>query len=145
MRKLHQCLIHLINNAVDHGIEKPAQRLSAGKIETGLLVLSGERVNGTLRIRLNDDGKDIDADEIKKRIISNFGLTETMANALCETELSAYLLKPGFTTKVDATELSGRGVGLDFVNHTVTEMGGNVEITPRAGGGTEVTLTLPDK
>lgn len=145
MRKLHQCLIHLINNAIDHGIEEPAQRLTAGKIETGLLILSGERINGTLKIRLSDDGRGLDVVKIRKRLISDFGLTETEAEALCEAELSAYLLKPGFSTKTDTTELSGRGVGLDFVNHTITEMGGNTKILPLAGGGTEVTLTLPDK
>lgn len=143
MRKLHQCFIHLINNAIDHGIESPEKRLKAGKIETGVLVLSGEKHPDSLIIHISDDGDGLDINRIKSFITSRYNLSDDEVNKMQKNELYQFLYKPGFTTKSEVSMLSGRGVGMDFVNHTITALGGTVNIETAAGKGTTVTLSIP--
>lgn len=143
MRKLHQCLIHLINNAIDHGIEIPEERLRQGKIETGMIILSGHTTENEIIISFEDDGKGIDLNGIRKRLHSHYNYSETDTDKMSDNELFTFLLIPGFSTKEVATEISGRGVGMDFVNHTIKEMGGTISLKSARGKGTTVTLTIP--
>jgi signal transduction histidine kinase len=146
MRLLHQCLIHLINNAVDHGIEPPEERRTLGKLEKGILVLSGNTTReNTLVITFSDDGRGVDAGAIKRKAVSMYALNPATVDAMAEHDLYAFLFKPGFTTKQQATDISGRGVGLDVVQHGIAKLGGSVAIESASGKGTTIRLAIPQK
>ncbi|MDG5815072.1 ATP-binding protein [Chitinispirillales bacterium ANBcel5] len=143
MRKVHQCLIHMINNALDHGIESPEERAQNGKMESGLLVLSGLADEKNYRITISDDGRGIDINSVKTKVAEIFNKTEEEMNNMNQSELLGYLFEAGFSTKDRTTEISGRGVGMDFVSHTVKKLNGSVEINTSKGKGTEIVLVIP--
>jgi signal transduction histidine kinase/CheY-specific phosphatase CheX len=143
IRTIHQCFIHLIDNAIDHGIELPEERLKAGKIENGVIVISGKKENNSYIISFEDDGRGIDIEAVKEKIKNSYSLSQNEIEKLSLEELYAYLFKPGFTTCSTVTLLSGKGVGMDFVFHTLTKIGGNVKIKSEEGKGTAVTLIIP--
>jgi two-component system chemotaxis sensor kinase CheA len=143
VRAIHQCFIHLINNAIDHGIELPEVRLKSGKIENGVIVISGKRENDIYIISFEDDGRGIDIPAVKERIVSSYCIKTEDVDKLSLEELYRYLFKPGFTTRSTVSMLSGRGVGMDFVYHTLTKLGGDVKISSEEGRGTIVTLSIP--
>ena len=144
MRPLHQCLIHLINNAVDHGIEPPEERVKCGKLENGIIVLSGNVVReNNLAFTLADDGRGIDLKAIKRKAVAMYALDPPAVDAMTEKDLYAFLLKPGFTTKDQATDISGRGVGLDAVYHAIVKLGGSVAVESVAGKGTTIRMVVP--
>jgi|WetSurMetagenome_2_1015567.scaffolds.fasta_scaffold26240_1 two-component system, chemotaxis family, sensor kinase CheA len=144
MRQLHQCLIHLINNAIDHGIEPPDERAGMGKLEQGIIVLSGTMTQGNrLVLTIQDDGRGINKEEVKQKAIALYALDPASVEAMKDQELYAFLFKAGFTTKKEATEISGRGVGLDVVHHIIEGLGGTVGIESNRGKGTLITLSVP--
>lgn len=143
MRKLHQCLIHLINNAIDHGIEFPEERVAAGKLEGGLLILSSKKIDSTIQITLQDDGNGVDIAAVRNKIINAYHIPTDQVDQMSNEELFSYLLKPGFSIKQTVSETSGRGVGMDFVNHTIGILGGSLTIKSKPGTGTRITITLP--
>jgi len=143
MRKLHQCFIHLINNAIDHGIESPELRTSLGKIETGMITISGSLEGAQLHITVEDDGKGIDSEVIRSRLQNSYNYSREEISTMTDTTLFSFLLKPGFSTKTETTEISGRGTGMDFVNHTISQLGGSVIIKSVPGKGTAITMVLP--
>ncbi|HEX2958749.1 MAG TPA: ATP-binding protein, partial [Chitinispirillaceae bacterium] len=143
IRVIHQCFIHLINNAIDHGIELPQDRVKAGKIENGVIELSGKKENESYVISIEDDGNGVDFAAVKNSIKSLFDFQDDDIEKLDNEDLLKYLFKPGFTTRPTASMLSGRGVGLDFVYHILKKLGGDVKIKSTKGRGTIVMLIVP--
>ncbi len=141
--KIEAPLTHLINNALDHGIETVAERQAAGKTEAGNIELRAFHKGGMLYITIADDGRGLDYDAIRERIVKRRLLKKTVAASLTEVELTEFLFMPGFSTRDKVSALSGRGVGLDVVRDALVELRGSVEATSRAGGGTQFALRLP--
>jgi two-component system chemotaxis sensor kinase CheA len=141
--ELGDVLVHLIRNALDHGLETPAERQEAGK--TGVCTLSLEaRLEGALAlIRVVDDGRGVDVARVAARAIENGLLSAEEARVLPEERLLDVLFQPGFSTTEHATRISGRGVGLDAVKHKVEGLGGFVHIETRPGAGTTFELRFP--
>lgn len=135
-------VLHLLRNAVDHGIEGPEQRRAAGKPASGSLVLSVSRERSTVLVRVEDDGKGIDRTRVLARA-KELSLVEKDKTALSDDELMRIIARPGFSTADRVTDLSGRGVGIDVVMNRVRAMGGAVEMRSVPGRGTAVTVRLP--
>ena len=141
--KLEAPISHLVTNAIDHGIELPANRLAAGKPAEATLRIHAGHENGRLVITVRDDGNGVDPEQIRKRVINrNLATAETVAG-LTETEVLEFLFLPGFSTRDVASHLSGRGVGLNVVQSMVQEAGGSVTVSSTLGAGTMFRLTLP--
>jgi len=136
-------LNHLLRNALDHGIETVEERRQAGKPEQATLRLTAAHSSGMLSIRVEDDGRGIELEKLRKSIIAKGMVNETMATEMSETELLEFLFLPGFSTRDEVTEISGRGVGLDIVHSTVQQMRGVVRASSSAGAGTQFHLQLP--
>lgn len=135
-------VLHLLRNAVDHGIEGPEQRRAAGKPASGSLVLSVSRERSTVLVRVEDDGKGVDRTRVLARA-KELSLVEKDKTALSDDELMRIIARPGFSTADRVTDLSGRGVGIDVVMNRVRAMGGAVEMRSVPGRGTAVTVRLP--
>jgi two-component system chemotaxis sensor kinase CheA len=135
-------IVHLLRNAVDHGIEAPEARRAAGKPEQGRLTLSAIRDRSAVAIRVTDDGRGIDRDRVLRRAIEG-GLVESTRTELSDEELLRIISRAGFSTAETVTDLSGRGVGIDAVYNRVRSLGGSVDIRTAPGQGTTVTLRLP--
>jgi two-component system chemotaxis sensor kinase CheA len=135
-------LVHLLRNAVDHGIETPEARTAAGKLPTGRLVLSAARDRSAVVIKVSDDGKGIDRERVLARAKRD-GLVDANRNDLTEDELLRLLARPGFSTAEKVTDLSGRGVGVDAVYTRVRALGGAMDIRSVPGQGTTMILRLP--
>ena len=146
LEKLEAPLIHLLRNAVDHGIEPPEQRLLAGKPAEGLIRLRISHQAGLLVLELSDDGAGVDLDRLRRTIGERQLTTESTVAQLSEEELLTFLFLPGFSLRDTVTEVSGRGVGLDAVQHMVRLLRGAIvlEHTPQHGSRfhLEVPLTL---
>jgi two-component system chemotaxis sensor kinase CheA len=135
-------IVHLLRNAVDHGIESPEVRRAQGKPEAGRLVLSAARDRSAVAIRVSDDGRGIDRSRVLARAREN-GLVEDGKTELSDDELLRLISRPGFSTADTVSDLSGRGVGIDAVYNRVRSLGGSVDIRSVPGEGTTVTLRLP--
>lgn len=143
LEKIEAPLNHLLRNAVDHGIESPEQRAQAGKPEIGSIRLEALHSAGLLSIVISDDGRGVDLDGLRKRIVEREMVSAAMAADLSESELLDFLFLPAFSTRDQVTEVSGRGVGLDVVHSTVQEMRGQIRSTTNPGQGMCVNLQLP--
>jgi two-component system, chemotaxis family, sensor histidine kinase and response regulator WspE len=143
LEKLDAPLNHLIRNAVDHGIESPEERTAAGKPETGLLRLEASHRSGMLMITVKDDGRGIDLEKLRQKIVQKKMTTQEMATQMTEAELMEFLFLPGFSTAKNVTEISGRGVGLDVVHNMVHEVGGVVRAVSNPGEGLTFHIELP--
>ncbi len=141
--KLEAPLSHLIRNAVDHGMEVPDERTTAGKPATGTITLEAGHRAGSLTIVISDDGRGIDVESLRKRIIDRQLVTQAVAERLSEAELLEFLFLPGFSTRNAVSEISGRGVGLDVVQTMVKAVGGSVRVATLPGRQTSFTLQLP--
>ncbi len=135
-------IVHLLRNAVDHGIEAPAVRTSLGKPMRGRLTLSALRDRSAVAIRVTDDGKGVDRARVLQRAREQ-GLVETSRTELSDEELFRIISRPGFSTADTVTDLSGRGVGIDAVYNRVRTLGGSVDMRSVPGQGTTVTMRLP--
>jgi two-component system sensor histidine kinase and response regulator WspE len=143
LERLEAPLRHLVTNAIDHGVEPPAQRLAAGKPAEARLRIHAGHENGRLVITVRDDGAGIDPEQIRERVRRrNLAPAETIAG-LSHPELLEFLFLPGFSTRDTTSLLSGRGVGLDVVQSMAQEAGGAVAVTSTLGAGTVFRLTLP--
>jgi two-component system sensor histidine kinase and response regulator WspE len=136
-------LNHLIRNALDHGLEMPDERRAAGKQPVGKIKLEARHRAGMLQILLSDDGRGIDLDRLRTKVVEKGLTTAPIASRLSEAELLDFLFLPGFSTKEKVTELSGRGVGLDVVQSMVQAVRGSVRVTSQLGKGTRFILQLP--
>jgi two-component system sensor histidine kinase and response regulator WspE len=143
LEKLEAPLSHLIRNALDHGLETPAEREAAGKPPVGTIRLEARHRAGMLNIMLVDDGRGINVDALRGRAVERGLVAQAVADQLSEMELLEFLFLPGFSTKERVTEISGRGVGLDVVQSMVKAVGGNVRIATQPGWQTVFTLQLP--
>ena len=134
---------HLLRNAIDHGLEDAATRVAAGKPEEGTITVEAKHRGGALVVTVKDDGKGIDVERLRARIVEK-GLVDTeTAAALSESETLEFLFLPGFSTASQITDISGRGVGLDVVQSTVQRAGGIVHVTSSLGVGTTFELQMP--
>jgi two-component system sensor histidine kinase and response regulator WspE len=143
LERIEAPLNHLLRNALDHGIETPAERRHAGKPETATLKLTALHNSGMLSVHVQDDGRGVDLQQLRARIVSKGMVSEAMATDLSESELLEFLFLPGFSTREQVTEISGRGVGLDVVHSTVQQMRGVVRAASEVGKGTNFHLQLP--
>jgi two-component system sensor histidine kinase and response regulator WspE len=141
--KLEAPLSHLIRNALDHGLETPAERTAAGKPATGTIRLEARHRAGMLHITLADDGRGIDVERLRERAVAKGLVARAVADRLGELELLEFLFLPGFSTSERVTEISGRGVGLDVVQSMVKGVGGSVRVATQPGRRTVFTLQLP--
>ena len=143
LEKLDAPLTHLLRNAVDHGLEYPEERVALHKPEIGTLRLEAVHRSGILLITISDDGRGIDLDRLRRKIVRKGLVNADMVGHLSEAELLKFLFLPGFSTSEHVTEISGRGVGLDVVDNMVHDVGGVVRVTSRPGGGMTFYLELP--
>lgn len=143
LEKIEAPLNHLLRNALDHGLETPEERVAAGKPERGTIRLAAYHQSGMLSIVVEDDGRGVDIERLRRKVIERNLVTEEMAAKLDEAELMEFLFLPSFSTKEQVTEISGRGVGLDVVHDVVQEMRGMVRATSQFGSGTRFQLQLP--
>lgn len=136
-------LIHLIRNALDHGLETPDQRLASGKERTGTVVLSAAHEGNQIVISIKDDGRGIDPERVSKKALEKGLITEEQLASMGSREILDLLFLPGFSTKEQTTDLSGRGVGMDVVRTNIRKLNGIIEIKNDIGNGTEFILKLP--
>jgi two-component system sensor histidine kinase and response regulator WspE len=141
--KLESPLSHLVRNALDHGLEPTAEREAAGKPPVGTIRLEARHRAGMLHITLTDDGRGIDVERLRAKAVSRGLVARQVADQLTELELLEFLFLPGFSTKEEVTEISGRGVGLDVVQSMVKAVGGTVRVATQPGRQTVFTLQLP--
>lgn len=135
-------LVHLLRNAVDHGIESPADRVAAGKSRGGRLVLSAVRDRAAVLVRVSDDGRGVDRPRVLARAKA-LGLVGQDTEALDDEQLFRCIARPGFSTVDTVSELSGRGVGIDAVQAKTRALGGSVQMKSVVGEGTTITMRLP--
>jgi two-component system sensor histidine kinase and response regulator WspE len=141
--KLEAPLTHFLQNAVDHGIEPPAERLAAGKNAEASLKLEARHRAGRLTITVSDDGRGIDIERLRKRIVDRGLVAEDTSRRLTETELLDFLFLPGFSTADGVTEVSGRGVGLDVVRIFLHDVSASVRVENHPGCGIRFHLEMP--
>ena len=136
-------LVHLVRNAVDHGVESPEEREKAGKTEAGHIKLSARREKNNVIIEIEDNGKGIDVEIVKKKAVEKGILSSFDVENLSEEEIRMIIFAPGFSTKDAPTEISGRGVGMDVVKTTVEKLGGKVRVYSKKGEFTRIRIDLP--
>lgn len=141
--RLSDPLVHLLRNAVDHGIEEPQQRLQSGKSETGRIAIDARREKDLIRIAVVDDGAGIDLEVVRQRAVSAGLVHPDVAEDLPAEDLAAFVFHAGFSTAEKISEISGRGVGMDAVRATIEGLGGGVELRTELGQGTTTTLVVP--
>jgi len=136
-------LNHMLRNAVDHGMEPPAERVAAGKPATGAVILEAKHRAGMLSIEIVDDGRGVDLEKIRRQVVERKMASAPMAAAMSQAELMEFLFLPAFSLKENTTEISGRGVGLDIVHETIRQQNGTVKIESELGKGFRTSITLP--
>ncbi len=141
IEQLNDPLVHLIRNAIDHGIEGPADRIASGKAPAGQITLSARHAGTEVHITIIDDGRGLNRDRIRARAIER-GLIPA-DSPLTDTELFQVVFLPGFSTVSEVTNLSGRGVGMDVVKRTIEALRGKIELSSLPNRGAKVTLRLP--
>ncbi|MDR3497111.1 MAG: chemotaxis protein CheW [Ancalomicrobiaceae bacterium] len=136
-------LTHMVRNSADHGVERPEMRKAVGKPEKGTIRLSAYHEGGHIIIEIADDGKGLDLDRIKQKIIENGLATEFELEKMTETQIFKYIFAPGFSTAAKVTNVSGRGVGMDVVKTNIDAIGGTVDLKSVAGQGSTFTIKIP--
>ncbi|MFO0676651.1 MAG: chemotaxis protein CheA [Polyangiaceae bacterium] len=143
VEELSDPLMHMIRNAIDHGIETQGERTRVGKPPVGTIALNAYQKGNHVLIEVEDDGAGMDPSELAASAVDRGIVTFDEAEELSRQEVLALVFRPGFTTRSVATDLSGRGVGLDVVKTNIGKLGGLVDITSEVGIGTKMTVTLP--
>ncbi len=141
MEKIGDPLVHLVRNAVDHGIESPEIRVKAGKSEIGTVHLNAYHQGGNILIEISDDGAGLDRDRILAKATER-GLASNGDN-LTDADIFDFLFQPGFSTADVVSDVSGRGVGMDVVKRNITALGGAIDVESRPGNGSTFTIRLP--
>lgn len=141
LEKIGDPMVHLVRNAIDHGLELPAQRRAAGKPETGTLTLDAHHEGGNIIVRISDDGVGLNHERIRAKAVER-GLVSP-GERLSDDEVAELIFQPGFSTAAQATDLSGRGVGMDVVRRNVRDLGGSVGVKSVPGQGSVFTIALP--
>ena len=143
LEELGDILMHIIRNALDHGIESPAERKKAKKSEEGTISISCVRESRYIELKISDDGRGLDYDKIRSKAIKLYPERTDEIKGMTDRELSQFLFQSGFSTKENVTALSGRGVGLDVVWSNVEKIKGRIKIESEAGKGTSFILHFP--
>jgi len=141
--RIGEPLMHVLRNAVDHGIETPAEREKAGKPGKGMIRLKAARVKDHVEIAVEDDGRGIDVEEVKSKAVEKGLVSRGEAQEMDQERALDLIFLPGFSSKEEVTEVSGRGVGLDAVKDIVSRLSGTVTVATSPGKGTKVTLSVP--
>lgn len=141
--KIEAPINHMIRNAIDHGIEMPQDRVNAGKPEQGTIILEAKHNAGRLSISVSDDGRGVDIEMLRRKVLDRNLVSKTMADNLSKSELLDFLFLPSFSTRDEVTELSGRGVGLDVVHSTLQELRGKLHANTELGQGMRIQMELP--
>jgi two-component system chemotaxis sensor kinase CheA len=136
-------LLHLIRNAVDHGIEKPEERVAAGKPAAGRLRLSAQHADSFIVIALEDDGKGVNVEAVKRKAVERNVISQEQAERMSDSEAVQLIFSPGLSTAEKLSDVSGRGVGMDVVRANVEKINGSVDVETRSGQGTTFTIRLP--
>ncbi len=136
-------LVHLLRNSIDHGIETKEERIAYGKSPIGTVRLSARHEGNNVVIEIEDDGRGIDKEAVLKKAIEKGLVDETRAVTLTDEKIFDFIFMPGFSTKTQVSELSGRGVGMDVVKSTIESLNGSVVVESQKGKGTKVSLRLP--
>ena len=141
--RLNEPLLHIVRNAVDHGLESLEDRIRAGKPEVGQLIVEARRERNSIVIEVSDDGGGIDLDSVRDRAVECGILHPKLAEDLPPEEIVALVFRPGLSTATAVSEVSGRGVGMDAVKATIEALGGTVDLTTDRGRGTTTRLEVP--
>ena len=136
-------LVHLVRNAVDHGIEQPEERERAGKSRRGRVVLSAAQEGDHILLYIEDDGKGMDPEVLRRKAVEKGMMDEDQASRLEEKDCYNLIFQAGFSTKVEVSDVSGRGVGMDVVKTRIAQMNGQVEIDSTLGQGSKISVRLP--
>jgi len=136
-------LVHLVRNAVDHGIESPEEREANGKSRKGTVILTAEQEGDHILLTIEDDGKGMDANKIRQTAIEKGLLDEEAAARLEDKECYALIFQPGFSTKDEISDVSGRGVGMDVVKTRIEQLNGSVSVDSRKGNGSKIIIKVP--
>ena len=141
VEELYEPMVHMIRNAVDHGLESPEERESAGKEKTGKISLRAYHRGGNIIVEIEDDGRGLDRERIREKATSNRLITDD--TKLSDADIYSLIFRPGFSTAVEVTDVSGRGVGMDVVKKAIEKLRGRVEINSRPGHGSTFVISLP--
>jgi len=136
-------LVHLVRNAIDHGVERPAVRVAAGKPAIGQVVLSARQEGDHVAIEIRDDGGGMDPEKLRSKAVEKGLLTPEAAARLGAEDCFQLIFMPGFSTKVEVTDISGRGVGMDVVQSKIRELSGQIQIHSELGHGSRFTIKVP--
>jgi two-component system chemotaxis sensor kinase CheA len=136
-------LVHMIRNSVDHGLEPPEERLRQGKPASGTVSLRAAHRGNSIVITVSDDGRGIDTERIRRKVIAQGLVRESEAASLTERQLIAFIWHPGLSTAEKVTDISGRGVGMDIVKSHIENLNGSVDVRTELGRGTTFTIRLP--
>ncbi len=136
-------LTHMVRNSADHGLETPAERRRAGKPETGVISLNAFHEGGHIIIEINDDGKGLNSQALKRKAVSSGLASEAEVEALTDQQIMQFIFKAGFSTAEKVTSVSGRGVGMDVVRTNIERIGGTIELSSTPGKGTKFTIKIP--
>ena len=143
LEEIGDSLLHLLRNAVDHGIELPKKRVELGKEGTGMITVTASRQENFALIKIEDDGRGMDITEIKKVALEKGIISKEEAEKLQEKEAIQLIFAPGFSTASRITDVSGRGVGMDVVKNRIERLGGSVHVESKTGSGSSFELKLP--
>ncbi|MFZ0391880.1 MAG: response regulator [Calditrichia bacterium] len=143
IEELYEPVLHILRNALDHGIESPEQRRKAGKPEEGSIKISAIHDRNYVTVEVQDDGRGIDPENIRRKALEKELLNKEQADSLSDKELYEFLMYPGFSTAAVTSEVSGRGVGLDVVRHQIQKIKGNLWIDSEPGKGTRFQIRVP--
>ena len=136
-------LVHLVRNSVDHGIELPEQREKIGKPRVGKILLSAAQEGDHIVLSIEDDGSGMDPEKLREKAIDKGLITREAANRLSETECVELIFIPGFSTKTEITDISGRGVGMDVVKTKIAQLNGSIDIFSELGKGNKINIKVP--
>ena len=136
-------LVHLVRNAVDHGVESPEEREKAGKPRVGQVTLSASQAGDHILITIEDDGKGMDAEVLRSKAVEKGLMSAEQAARLSDIEAFNLIFAPGFSTKTEISDVSGRGVGMDVVKTRISQLNGSVEIRSEKGKGSLLSIKLP--
>lgn len=136
-------LVHLVRNSVDHGVESPEERERGGKPRRGSVVLSAAQEGDHILLSIEDDGRGMDADVLRRKAVEKGMMDEDAAGRLEDKECYNLIFHPGFSTKTEISDVSGRGVGMDVVKTRIAQMNGSVEVDSALGKGSKITIKLP--
>jgi len=136
-------LVHLIRNSIDHGLEPPAERTARGKPEQGRISIHAEQRGNNIIIELSDDGRGIDLERVRRKAVEKGLVSAEEAGRMSDENVMGLIFLPGFSTAEIATDLSGRGVGMDVVKTNITKLNGSVDVSSRPGVGTTFSIRIP--